>query len=239
MSPESSSSSIGAVREAVQPSLLDRLWDDLPSLAFEIDGLRGKLIAELDEGLIDRCVADGERAIRTEHDISEDQQRDLSILAALMARQRTLEASGIVVTPEVLREAVRRDIEVLFNSERLDAKPLITDEERNAFGDCAVDLSDFPNVRRSVLNFGMPSFAGRSVADFDLDQLSAEVRDVLTVFEPRLRRESVEVIAQKAKDAGLEVEISGILQMSPFPERLRLKTSIDLDSGSANTALEH
>lgn len=231
-------SSLGATREAVQPSLLDRLWDDLPSLAFEIDGLRRKLIAELDESTIDRCIADGERAIRAEHDLSEEQQRDLSILASLIVRQRALEASGIVVTPEVLREAVRRDIEVLFNSERLDAKPLITDAERDAFGDCAVDLSDFPNVRRSVVNFGMPSFAGRSVSDFEFDQLSAEIRDVLMIFEPRLRRGSVDVVVQKAEGAGLEVEISGILQMSPFPERLRLKTSIDLDSGSASTALE-
>ncbi|MEM7060514.1 MAG: type VI secretion system baseplate subunit TssE [Pseudomonadota bacterium] len=228
----------GAKREAVQPSLLDRLWDDLPGLEFEVQSLWQRLIKDLDEDVVDKCVSGGERTIGRVEDLDDDQKRDLKVLSSLVMRQSSLRARGIVVTPDVLREAVRRDIEALFNTERLDAKPLLSDEERRSFGDCAVDLLDFPNVRRSVLNFGMPSFAGRSISDFDFDSLSKEIREVLATFEPRLRKDSIEVGLKRAKGVGLVVSIAGVLQMTPFPERLRLQTSIDLDSGSAKTSLE-
>ena len=50
-------------------------------------------------------------------------------LARLMLqeqRRAEIEARGIVVSGRILREAVRRDIETLFNTERFESVPLRT-----------------------------------------------------------------------------------------------------------------
>ena len=87
----------------------------------------------------------------------------------------------------MLREAVRRDIEVLFNTERFESVPMLTAREAEAGADHPPSLADFPEVRRSVVNFGVPPFAGRSIRDFDRDGLAREIRAVLAAFEPRLQ----------------------------------------------------
>ena len=60
---------------------------------------------------------------------------------------------------------------------------------------------------------------------------------MLAAFEPRLRESATKVTVRPATRAGLPVEIDGLLIMSPAPERLRLRTSIDLENGLARTEL--
>jgi type VI secretion system protein ImpF len=142
------------------------------------------------------------------------------------------------VSPEVLREAVRRDIEALFNTERLGAVPLLTDAEQ-AEVELPPDLYDFPEVRRSVVNYGVPPFAGRSSRDFDREALERELRDLLAAFEPRLRASASKVTVLAGDRAeGLTIEIDGLLIMTPAPERLRLRTVVDLDTGLARTSVK-
>ena len=93
----------------------------------------------------------------------------------------------------MLREAVRRDIEALFNTERFESVPMLTNREAEAWGDRPPSLADFPEVRRSVVNYGVPSFSGRSSRDFDRDALAREIRSVLATFEPRLKESATQV----------------------------------------------
>ena len=65
--------------------------------------------------------------------------------------------------------------------------PLRTPHEAALQSDDPPDLADFPEVRRSVVNFGVPAFAGRSARDFDRDALARELKAVLATFEPRLK----------------------------------------------------
>jgi type VI secretion system protein ImpF len=100
-------------------------------------------------------------------------------------------------------------------------------------------LSDFPEVRRSVVNYGVPPFAGRSGRDFDREALERELRALLGVFEPRLRESATKVTVLTSDRAeGLAIEIDGLLIMAPAPERLRLRTVIDLDTGRARTSVK-
>ena len=194
-----------ATRQAVQPSLWDRLVNDLPGVASEIDGLRQSLAQDLGAERLDSLVAAGPR--------------------------------GIVVSADVLREAVRRDIEVLFNTERFESVPMMTPREAEVAADDPPSLADFPEVRRSVLNYGVPPFAGRSTRDFDRDQLARELKAVLAAFEPRLRESATKVTVSTSEKTGLSIEIDGLLVMSPAPERLRLRTLVDLETGRAETRL--
>ena len=226
-----------ATSEAVQPSLWDRLVNDLPGVASEIVGLRQTLAAEIGEERVETLLAGGVRAIDADPLLVPRQKERLARLEKQEGRRAELEARGIVVSPDVLREAVRRDIEVLFNSERFESVPMLTSREAESWGDRPPSLADFPEVRRSVVNFGVPPFAGRSTRDFDRDVLTREIRAVLAVFEPRLKESATRVAVSLSEKSGIAIEIEGLLVMSPAPERLRLRTLIDLETGRAETSL--
>jgi type VI secretion system protein ImpF len=228
-----------ARREAVQPSLWDRLVDDLPGLNAEIDALRHEMAEALGgRAELDKLVEGGARAVERRSDLPPQVRKRLHMLIAKGVEQRRLEERGIVVSTAVLREAVRRDIEALFNVERLEARYLLTEAEERRTVAPADILADFPAVRKSVLNFGVPAFAGRTGTDFDKDALAKELREVLAVFEPRLKRETIRVGIQFGVEVGLRIDIDATLMTVPVPERLRLSTTIDLDTGSAATELK-
>ena len=225
-----------AKREAVQPSLWDRLVNDLPGLTSEIDELRKSLHAELGAERLDVLLASNAQVIDSSTDLSSEQKRRLHRLAFQNRHRAELESRGIVVSARVLREAVRRDIEALFNTERFESAPLLSDVEAEQAADSLPMLEDFPEVRRSVVNYGVPSFSGRSSRDFDRDALAREIRSVLNIFEPRLKDSATKVtVTLGDKNVGLRIEIDSVLIMTPTPERLRLRTTINLDNGLART----
>ncbi len=234
---------IGAVplqarREAVQPSLWDRLVDDLPGLVSETDLRRREIGAEIGMDRLDLMISGGPRAVEQASDLDEPKRREIAQFLGLLARRAFLEESGIVVSADVLREAVRRDLEELFGMERLQAQYLWTDTERGAQPDPEDVLADYPHVCRSVLNYGVPSFSGRRAMDFDPEVLGRELREVVAVFEPRLKRDTIRVTVDTGSREGLKVRVEAVLMLSPVPERLRLSTTIDLDNGRAATRIE-
>src|SRR5262245_48440444 len=81
-----------------------------------------------------------------------------------------------VLTLAQLRESVRRDLGLLFNSVRLAAQQ---------------DLDRFPEIARSVVNFGLPDLSGRTASGIDVPQLEQLIRQAIWDFEPRLLRSSV------------------------------------------------
>ncbi|MDX8346604.1 type VI secretion system baseplate subunit TssE [Cognatiyoonia sp. IB215446] len=224
--------------EAIQPSLWDRLVNDLPGLEAEIESQRRQLAKELggDDALTG--LLDDSKRNATIEEADEDTNRLLYLLRANMQRRNRLQTSGIAVTRDVLREAVRRDIETLFNIERMEAQTMMTDREARMIETPADLLADFPHVRASVINYGVPSFAGRSGSDFDKTALARELRDVLIAYEPRLKPNTIKVKIDLNDKTGMKVTVDAVLMLSPTPERLKLSTTIDLDTGSAATVLE-
>ena len=229
---------VTARREAVQPSLWDRLVDDLPGLVSETDLRRQEIGAEGGPERLDQMIAGGPRAVEQAQDLDEATRREVVQLLGLLTRRAFLEERGIVVTADILREAVRRDLEELFGMERLQARFLWTDGERGGAEDPQDVLADYPHVCRSVLNYGVPSFSGRRAKDFDPEVLGRELREVVAAFEPRLKRDTIRVTVDTGSKEGLKVKIEGVLMLSPVPERLRLSTTINLDNGNAATRIE-
>lgn len=224
--------------EAVQPSLWDRLVDDLPGIVSETDRQRADLVARIGAEKVAGVLAGGARSIEGDADFDPDTRRDLHQFLTQMARRAFLEERGIVVNAAVLREAVRRDIEALFNVERFESGVQLTDLELKDYETPQDLIAAFPHVRRSVINYGVPSFSGRSITDFDLAALAKELREVIAVFEPRLKRDTIRVKVSHGDRTGMLIQVEAMLMLSPVPERLRLSTMIDLDNGRATTAVE-
>jgi type VI secretion system protein ImpF len=122
-----------------------------------------------------------------------------------------------------LRDYVCRDLAALLNSASLDA---------------VVDLASYPHVQSSVLNFGMPSLAGRTARTVDPQQIAATIEAAVRRFEPRLSavRVSPEVGADGSETHVLAFRIDAQLWGQPLPQQLVLRTSIDVDSGNVSLA---
>jgi type VI secretion system protein ImpF len=131
-----------------------------------------------------------------------------------------------VVSARALRESVQRDIGWLLNASGL------------ADGAHAPGL---PHVATSVLNYGLPDLAGRNVAALTPGALERVIRDALWAFEPRLARESVRVTAiddtkGAARSHVIRFEIEAQMWSQPYPERLFLRTELDLEAGEVRVA---
>jgi type VI secretion system protein ImpF len=118
-----------------------------------------------------------------------------------------------------LRRAVLRDLGWLLNSTGLGVLQ---------------ELSAFPLAAQSVLNYGMPDLSGMTASGLDIADIERRLRQAIWDFEPRIRRASVEVRALAAEASGpnqIVFEVSGELWGQPLPERLYLKTELDLEAG--------
>ncbi len=126
-----------------------------------------------------------------------------------------------VLSMRGLRKAVLRDLGWLLNTTGLDALQA---------------LEGHPLAARSVLNFGLPDLAGKTASGLDRTELARRIRQAIWDFEPRIVRDSVRVVALAPGQARMSVnqvafEIHGELWGQPLPERLYLKTELDLEVG--------
>ena len=131
-----------------------------------------------------------------------------------------------VMSRTQLRRAVLRDLAWLFNATRLEA---------------GVDLSGAPHARRSVINFGLPAFSGKSASAVDVSELERSIRQALTDFEPRILPETLRVEALLEPSSldhhnVIGVKISAALWAQPVPLELLLRTEIDLETGKVEIA---
>ncbi len=124
-------------------------------------------------------------------------------------------------TMRKLRDAVFRDLRWLLNSMSLD-----TTEE----------LSRYPQVERSVLNYGMPALAGRAMSSIDARLTAERMEIAIRHFEPRLSKVRVtpEKRALGNQEFALEFRIEAELWGHPAPQQLLMSTRIDLDTGQVS-----
>lgn len=128
-----------------------------------------------------------------------------------------------VLSPARLRECVRRDLAWLLNTTHLAALQ---------------DLARHPEIQRSVLNYGMPDLAGRTISSVDARAMERLLGRVISDFEPRLMKSSVKVRviadAEKMNHNAMCFQIEAELWAQPLPLRLFLRTEIDLETGGVN-----
>lgn len=127
--------------------------------------------------------------------------------------QRVLSASR-------LRAALLRDLAWLLNTGHFET---------------VTDLEDYPEVRRSVLNYGIPDLSGLTIAGADTAAIERAVQQAIAQFEPRITQRSLRVTVQKMEGEmernAMVFRIEGELWAKPSPQALYLKTEVDLETG--------
>ena len=132
---------------------------------------------------------------------------------------RTSSGAVRVLSVDELRDGVRRDLAALFNATSLEV---------------VEDLTDYPHVQRSTLNFGMPDLSGRTASGLDVPELERSLQRAIHEFEPRLLEDTVK-ISSEAYDAKSHNTMVAIIEAElwsqPLPQKLMLRTELDLESG--------
>lgn len=125
-----------------------------------------------------------------------------------------------VLNMRQLRRSVLRDLAWLLNTVNYQA---------------AHPLDEHPLAARSVLNYGLPELTGRAVASMTPKELEALVKQAILDFEPRILPDTVRVRAILSQDQmnrnAVGFEIEGDLWAQPLPQRLLVKTEIDIETG--------
>lgn len=123
-----------------------------------------------------------------------------------------------------LRECIKRDLAWLLNT------GCLSDVE---------DLSRYPLVAESVLNYGMPDLTGITASSADVSSLEKRLKQTILRYEPRILRNSLRVnvvTSDEMSQSAVVFEIECDMWAEPVPERMYLKTEVDLESGSVNIA---
>ena len=119
-----------------------------------------------------------------------------------------------------LRDCVLRDLGWLLNTGKLSQVQA---------------LEDYPEVARSVVNYGTIDLSGQHLSSTNLGELEDAVKQAIFDFEPRIIRETLRVRSmmdgEQMSATAISFDIEGSLWAQPLPMRMFLHTEIDLESG--------
>ena len=101
-----------------------------------------------------------------------------------------------VITESMLRREVSRDLDALLNTVALDA---------------TVDMEHAPHVRKSILNFGIPDIAVRTIDENGVNEIPEEIRTAIINYEPRIAADSLRIARDKEVDP-LELKIRFVIR---------------------------
>ena len=110
-------------------------------------------------------------------------------------------------------DAVKKDLEELFNTRQFSEPNLET---------------DYPETFGSIATYGLPDLANQSVSsESDVEQLRAVLQDVICRFEPRLLNVRVSVGDVSKRDRKIAFRVSALVNLRPTPEPVTFDASLD------------
>lgn len=117
-----------------------------------------------------------------------------------------------------LRESVLRDLAALLNATNLSSHDV---------------SASYPLIERSVLNYGLPTLAGGTFSTLDIADITSAISKAIRYFEPRIAAHSLRVSSMpsnsRARQNVIAFLIEGDLFALPYPERLYVRTEVDLE----------
>lgn len=167
----------------------------------------------LDPTLFDKLVADHEiGGMRGTELESVEERRETLRYFSVPQIERFNEAA--------LRSTVRRELAWLLNTTNLAA---------------VVDLEPYPQVRTSVVNYGVPDLAGRAVTSRLIHQRAKDIRAAIQAFEPRIEKSSLEVTATRKVEREnaitflIEADVRSAVRAIP----VKFRTDVEIDTAAA------
>ena len=121
------------------------------------------------------------------------------------------------------KDAVIRDLGWLLNSVSLDV---------------CVDLEPYPEVKHSVLNYGLPDISGHTSSTVNVKTIERSLIQAIRDFEPRIIRNTLRVkVHSDPSDMShnsLIFEIEGAVFGQPSPFQIVLRSELNLECGEFN-----
>ncbi|MDX8346883.1 type VI secretion system baseplate subunit TssE [Cognatiyoonia sp. IB215446] len=134
--------------------------------------------------------------------------------------KKTETSSSWIIDINRLREIIQRDLAWLLNTSNCEAEH---------------DLSAYPNVARSVLNYGITDISGSVATQDRAFDIKQTIRKAIETFEPRLLPDTLQVDMRQDKvgtSAVISFEIRAELWAEPVPIDLYLRTALDVTTGA-------
>ena len=128
-------------------------------------------------------------------------------------------SARVAITESTLRREVSRDLDALMNTIALESSE---------------DLEQFPAVRKSIINFGFPDIAHRSIDELSVDHIADELKAMLMHYEPRLLADSVHIARDRdvsADDLKVRFIVRADLYCEPLNVPVEFIADLELDSG--------
>jgi type VI secretion system protein ImpF len=126
-----------------------------------------------------------------------------------------------IISLQRYRAGVLRDLEWLFNS--------VGHFPDETVGE--ITFADYEEAYRSVINYGIRQLYGRLAPD--IQEIEKQLADAILVFEPRINRRTLRVSVSIERNV-LSIELTGELWVNPLPEKLFIKTELDLESSQCS-----
>jgi type VI secretion system protein ImpF len=124
-----------------------------------------------------------------------------------------------------LRESVLRDLEWLMNTVNIES---------------VVDMDAYPELKGTVLNYGMPGLSGSTINSADRESIKKLIKGAIEAFEPRILKNTLRVSLIEDKTMvnphAIAFQIEGTMWGRPMPEALFLRTELDLELGSVKVS---
>jgi type VI secretion system protein ImpF len=157
-------------------------------------------------------------------DLAAQERLQPSLLDRLIDDDPTSRVESVdkkTLTKQALRQAVLRDLGWLLNATGYSP---------------TLDEKLFPNVARSVLNFGIPTMSGQFASTMQPNSMAQALRQAIVNFEPRILQNTLQVdIVQEgfAMDSHNRVglTIKGMLWAQPVPMEFLMRSRVDLEEG--------
>ena len=138
----------------------------------------------------------------------------------VIATRKSLKAS---VNEGQLRAQLSRDLDMLMNTTNMQS---------------ADDISDFPFVTRSIVNYGIPDIVNRTIDEVRTASIVDEIETAIIVYEPRLIRKTISVVRDETVDAAeLRIRFYVKGEMSCDPVAVPVEFVADLEVASGKLAI--
>lgn len=118
-----------------------------------------------------------------------------------------------------LREIIKRDLAWLLNTNNIENM---------------LDAKRYPNVTRSVLNFGVSEVAGEYSTSVRAELIRKSIHRAISLHEPRIiaGSASVELRSEESKgEMQISFDIHADMWAQPIPLELFLRSKVDVTSG--------
>jgi type VI secretion system protein ImpF len=135
----------------------------------------------------------------------------------VIANRRT--TARLAITEPMLRREVAQDLDALVNTTAMESTQ---------------DLRAFGYARRSIINFGLPDIAHRSIDEISVNDVGYEIANAIANFEPRLIRETIRVRREPAadpNDLSLRFVVRADLTCEPLNVPVEFVADVEVDTG--------